>query len=175
MQKSILEKEVEIQDVPVPTPTPGMGGAEGEVARLQVPKPNEAPGAAAPIGQGIHDIPIQPPQMPSNVEESIHEIVESVIDERWRQLESDFGDVALWKTRANDEITAIKQEVIRLAQRFANLENSLLGKVTEYDDHVMNVTTEMKALEKVFEKIVQPLTTNIKELNKITKELKSKK
>jgi len=53
--------------------------------------------------------------------------------------------------------------------------NSLLGKVTEYDDHVMNVTTEMKALEKVFEKIVQPLTTNIKELNKITKELKSKK
>ena len=74
-----------------------------------------------------------------------------------------------------DELVAVKQEVLRLGQRFANVEKSLLGKVSEYDEHVLNVTTEMKALEKVFEKIVQPLTSNIKELNKITRDLKAKK
>ena len=34
--------------------------------------------------------------------------------------------------------------------------------------------TEMKALEKVFERIVEPLVTNVKELERITTKLKGK-
>ena len=164
MQESILEQEPE---VPVPAPTPGMR-REGEVPRLQVPRPPRI--QESPLMAAMPSV-----QMPTNVEESIHEIVESVIDERWQQLVADFGDITLWKSRMEDELVAVKQEVLRLGQRFANVEKSLLGKVSEYDEHVLNVTTEMKALEKVFEKIVQPLTSNIKELNKITRDLKAKK
>ena len=46
------------------------------------------------------------------------------------------------------------------------------GKVREYSDDMRSIHTEMKALEKVFEKILEPLTDNIKELSKITEDLK---
>ena len=54
-----------------------------------------------------------------------------------------------------------------------NLQNSVLGKVKDYDQGMKDVQSEMKALEKVFEKILEPLVANIKELDKITKDLKN--
>ena len=47
--------------------------------------------------------------------------------------------------------------------------------MNEYNDSVISVTTEMKALEKVLERIINPLTTNIKDLSKITNDLKGHK
>ena len=54
-----------------------------------------------------------------------------------------------------------------------NLQNVMVGKVTEYSRSIGDINTEMKALEQVFQRILQPLTTNIKDLNKVTAELKS--
>ena len=74
----------------------------------------------------------------------------------------------------NNELIAIKQEIIRTQDHFKNLQGSVLGKVGEYNQNISNINTEMKALEKVFQKILEPLTTNIKELSRITEKLKSK-
>ena len=64
---------------------------------------------------------------------------------------------------------------MRTRNHFANLQKAVLGKVTEYNENILNINTEMKSLEKVFEKILTPLTHNIKELSKITNKLKTKK
>ena len=55
-----------------------------------------------------------------------------------------------------------------------DLQNSVVEKVSDYNRSVEDVGSEIKALEKVFKNILDPFTTNIKELNKITKELKGK-
>ena len=106
--------------------------------------------------------------------EKIHEIAEAIVNERWQEFLGTVGDLAVWKERTDINILSIKQEVVRMNHRIENLQNAILGKINQYDQDVRDIHTEMKALEKVFEKITEPLVTNIKELGRITKELKNK-
>jgi len=107
--------------------------------------------------------------------ERMEEIVESVVQEKWDDLIRNIGDIAIWKEKVKTDILSIKQELIRTQERFETLQKAILSKVSEYGKGVSDVGTEMKALEKVLEKIIEPLTTNIKELDRVTKELKKKK
>ena len=72
-------------------------------------------------------------------------------------------------------MVSIKQELLRVEERFEQLQTAVLGRVKDYDEGIRGVHTEMKALEKVFEKILEPLTSNIKDLEKITEALKKSK
>src|SRR3989338_7714475 len=76
-----------------------------------------------------------------------------------------------------DRIEEIAESIINekwseLTREFGNFSS---WKINEYNESVVSVSTEMKALEKVLERIINPLTTNIKELSRITEELKGKR
>lgn len=83
------------------------------------------------------------------------------------------GNLSLWKSRVETEITAIKQEILRMQGSFQNLQNAIAGKLNDYNQNIINVNSEMKALEGVLQKIIEPLSQNIKELNRISNDLKS--
>jgi len=104
--------------------------------------------------------------------EDVEELAESIIEEKWQKTMEDFGDISAWKERTTIDMESIKQELMRLENRFENLQKSIIGKVKEYDETVSGVGVEIKALEKVMQNIIGPLTNNIKELNLITKKLK---
>ncbi len=108
-------------------------------------------------------------------EEFIQEIAESIINEKWERVSEEFGDLAAWKDRVNTEMTSIKQEILRVENRLDNLQNTIVGRLGEYDTHIAGVGTEVKALEEVLKKMMQPLSTNIKELSRVTETLKKKK
>ena len=114
-------------------------------------------------------------QMPEMSSSQIQELVESVVEEKWEDLMSKVGDVNLWKESVNNDLEAVKQEILRTQERFNNLQNILIGKVQDYNKSVTELNAEMKALEQVMQKIIEPLTSNVKELSKITGELKKKK
>lgn len=115
------------------------------------------------------------PQTPDrNIEEQIEQIAESIIDEKWQSLIEGVGDLTIWREHINTDLSAIKQEILRTQNRFENLQRAIISKITDYDKGIADVGTEIKALEKVFQNILQPLTSNIKELNKITEKLKGK-
>ncbi len=107
--------------------------------------------------------------------EDFQELAESIINEKWEELVSSVGNITLWKEKVQTDISSIKQEILRLEGRFENLQKAVLGRVEEYHSKISDVGSDIKALEQVFEKILQPLTTNIKELGKITEDLKKKK
>lgn len=102
----------------------------------------------------------------------IEEIAESIIDEKWQKMIEEFGDLTAWKDKVNTNIVSIKQEILRMESRIENIQKAIMIKIKDYDRGVTDLTSEIKALEKVLQKIIQPLTTNIKELSKITEELK---
>lgn len=106
--------------------------------------------------------------------EEIEELVEAIIDERWQEMIGRAGDIALWKEKTKTDITSIKQEILRMEERFENLQKSILTEVKDYSKGISSINSEIKALEAVLQKIITPLTTNIKELDRITKKLKSK-
>jgi hypothetical protein len=169
MKPSVLTGNAAESEIPVPVPSPG-------------PAPAEEPKAAAPQqGFGMPQVQQPAPQefvtnspQPSMDVESVQEIVESIIDERWQEVVASVGDITIWKSRVEDDITSIKQEILRLDDRLGKLQASIIGKVDEYQKGISKVSSEMEALEKVFSKIMEPLTTNIKELQRITQNIKKK-
>ena len=106
--------------------------------------------------------------------ETIEQIAESIVNEKWEDLMSSVGNIAIWKEKVQTDIRAIKQEIMRMEERFENLQKAILGRVEEYNKTISTVGTEMKALEGVLERILQPLVSNIKELSRITEDLKKK-
>ena len=105
----------------------------------------------------------------------VHEIIEAIVSEKWEEVMGSVGNLAVWKEKVNNDITSIKQELVRLEERFEQLQGAVIGRVKDYDEGMKGIHTEMKALEKVFERILEPLTSNIKELNRITQDLKKSK
>jgi len=133
--------------------------------------PIPAPSSAPPMGAPSAEMPSMPSPQTMGVDE-IQSIVEEIIDEKWRALLSSIGDIATWKMQMTDDLEATKQELLRMQARFDSLQAALVGKVSESEAAMKTVSNDIKALEKVFEKILEPLTSNIKELNRITEELR---
>ena len=104
--------------------------------------------------------------------DDIEELIESVVEDKWRSFIENFGDIALWKDKVKTEVISIKQELVRLEDRFENLQRAVLGRIQTYDKNILEVGTEIRALEKVFQNIIQPLSSNIKELSRLTEKLK---
>ena len=129
----------------------------------------EAPEAPMPPSYGYSGQGIQ-----QDSSSQVQEIVESLIEEKWEDVLNKVGDIGLWKERVEMDLTSIKQEIIRTQTHFMSLQKSVLGKVHDYNQSILDVNTEMQALEKVFQKILEPLSTNVKELSKITEKLKKK-
>ena len=104
--------------------------------------------------------------------DQFQELAESIIDEKWQKVLEDIGDLAVWKEKVRSDIVSLKQELLRMEARFENLQNAITGKIKDYDKNIGDVGTDIKALEKLLQNILQPLSTNVKELSKITERLK---
>ena len=133
------------------------------------PFPQE-PGAGAPM---------PPPPMgaaPERAEhvdtEKIEEIAEAIIDEKWEEIAKNINKVIEWKETVESRIHDIEADSKKLKADFDRLHSSILGKIGEYDQNILNVGTEIKAMEKVFQKILPTLTENVSQLTRVTEKFK---
>lgn len=154
-------------DPPAP---PGMEEAPTPTVTVQEEMPEEAVSTYTNPAQQPAYTPAAEPA-PLDLDR-VHAIIEATVREKWDDFLTKIGDIAAWKERTNMNVLALKQEMLRTNERFTNLQNAVLGRVKTYDQGIQDIHTEMKALERVFERIVEPLTTNIKDLTRITQELK---
>lgn len=156
---SPTREPLSLDNVPAPQETPAETAQPAAIAQSNTPEIPSTPSfAPEPTGRANY--------------EAIEEIAESVISEKWEEMISNIGDLKLWKERVETDLSGVKQEILRIESRFENLQKAVLGKVGEYSEGINDLTVEMKAMEKVFEKILEPLTRNVKELDEITKKMK---
>jgi hypothetical protein len=109
------------------------------------------------------------PAPQSDVKERVEEIAEAIIDEKWNELAKDINKVVEWKERTDGELKKIQQEVANLKERFDSLHKGVLGKITEYDQNLTTVGSEIKAMEMAFQKILPNFIDNINKLDRIVK------
>jgi len=110
----------------------------------------------------------QPPQ-PQVDKEQIEEIAEAIIDEKWKEFEEDVKIIIDWKEKTETKISQIDQQIKDLTNSLNSLHKSLLGKISEYDRNITDVGVEIKAMEKVFQKVLPSLTENVNKLDRIAK------
>ena len=87
-------------------------------------------------------------------------------------IEEDIRRVVEWKNRSEQRITQLSQQFEDLKDRFDKLHAALIGKIESYDKNILEVGAELKAMEKVFSKVMPAFTENVKQLDDMTKRLK---
>ena len=96
-------------------------------------------------------------------------MAEAVIEEKWESLTKDIKAGIEWKNRSENKMVQLEQEISDLKSSLDSLNSSIIGKVGQYDKNLMEVGTEIKAMEKVFQNILPSLTENVAKLERITK------
>ncbi len=121
---------------------------------------------------------VQPP--PEQAEKShddryFEQLAEKIVEDKWREMDALRKEDQKWKDATEDRIAKLEQGLTDLKNDVANLHKSIVSKVSDYDQNLMSVGTEIKAMEKVFQQILPTLSQNVEELSKITKDIKKKK
>lgn len=104
---------------------------------------------------------------------SNEELIEAIIDEKWNELVKDINKVIEWKQKADAKLQVMEQRINDLKDQFDKLHQAIIGKIGEYDKNMLNVSTEMQAMEKVFSKVLPTFMDNVNELARITDNMKS--
>ena len=138
-----------------------MTQAPGPVMASPEPGPS-APEMEAPIDEGID-------------KEHIEEMVEAIIDERWEDLMKNINKIIEWKGKTESRMTVIEEQMRSIKEDFYKLQQALVGKIGEYDQNILNVGMEIKAMEKVFQKVLPQFTENVNELSRVTQSIKKPK
>lgn len=112
---------------------------------------------------------------PQATKEQIEEIAEAIIDEKWKEFEDDLKVIVDWKEKAESRVNRLEQQMKDFTVSLNSLQKSMLSKVSEYDKNITDVGTEIKAMEKVFEKVLPSLTENVNKLDRLAKSSKPKK
>jgi hypothetical protein len=164
----------------------GMASPTGALP-LQDISPEELPGAP-PQGQYAQDYqqyPVQQPYpdqypmqgshetaIPIGSEEKIHEIAEAVINEKWDELIKEVQKVIVWKDRVEGSLQKATSDIAALKEEFGQLRQGIIGKISEYDENIRSVGSELKAVQKVFKDVIPSFTENVAELSRVTKAIK---
>lgn len=104
---------------------------------------------------------------------SNEELIEAIIDEKWNDLLRDVNKIIDWKAQAESRISAMEQEIKDMKGEFDKLHQGVVGKVGEYDKHILDVGAEIQAMEKVFAKVLPLFTEKVSELSRISDDMKS--
>ena len=104
--------------------------------------------------------------------ERIEEVAEAIIDEKWSELTKNINKIVEWKERTEREMGTIRQSINDLKDNFDKLHQAVIAKIGEYDQNIMDVGTEIKAMEKVFQKILPTFTENVNKLSRMAQDVK---
>jgi hypothetical protein len=132
-----------------------------------------------PIPQSMPQMSPMSPMMPQmslgGLQTSPEELVEAIIEEKWNDLVKDINKVIEWKQKADAKIVAMEQQVLDLQSQFDKLHQAIIGKVGDYDKHILEVGTQLQAMEKVFGKVLPTFIDNVSELSAITQRVKNER
>ncbi len=127
---------------------------------------SQGPYPQGPYPQGPMPQPPMGPQEASK--EKIEEIAEAIVEEKWGEKEKEISRITEWKEEITAKITQLQQQFDDLKASFDSLHKGMLGKISEYDENLTNVGTEIKAMEKVFSKVLPSLTDSVNKLSRIS-------
>ncbi|MBR9702401.1 hypothetical protein GOV10_00045 [Candidatus Woesearchaeota archaeon] len=161
---------------------PGMGqalpgpGAPSTIRPSEVPSAppqalNNPPARSAPMAMPPAAPPLGPPGAMGGT--SDEELIEAIIDEKWNDLLEDINKIIAWKDRTSQQMDAFDQQLKDMKEQFDRLHQAVVGKVGEYDQHILQVGAEVKAMEKVFSKVLPAFTENVAELQRVATTIKS--
>jgi len=108
----------------------------------------------------------QPQQI--NDIETINEIAEQIIDEKTNQIKEQITSFSGFKEETVSTIERLNERLLKIENTLNEIQVAILRKVGDYGQDIQNIAKEMHSTQDSFSKILNPLTDNIRDLQKIT-------
>lgn len=107
--------------------------------------------------------------------EEVQEIAETIVAEKWKESSRELESIKKWRDETESAISNLSDRMTKLEMKMDSVEQAILGKVEEYGKSISNVGTELKAMQRVFQTTMPAFTENIKELQGLVDETKSRR
>jgi len=127
----------------------------------------------APV-PGDYPSPQQQQRAPQEQPKGFEEIAEAIVEEKWHEFSRELVKVNEWKDSSASRLDKVEQSVNDMKSDLESLHKAIVSKISEYDKNLLDVGTEIKAMEKVFQKVLPELTGSVAELSRITKAVRAK-
>jgi hypothetical protein len=116
-----------------------------------------------------------PASQPSAPQDDFERIAERIVQEKVNELRKEHEALNVWRDKTSERLDKVEQGLQDVKMDLDGLHKAIVQKIGEYDRNLVDVGTEIKAMEKVFSKVLPSLTENIQELSRATKVVKAKK
>jgi hypothetical protein len=136
------------------------------------PMPQNIAPPPGQVAQQEMNVPNHSTNMGITIEE-IEEVVETIIDERWKEVSENIKKVVTWKNLMEQRFERMDQDIKNVKENFNELYRAVVGKVGDYDKNLMKVGSELKAMEKVFSQVLPTFTENVNDLARVAEDIKT--
>jgi hypothetical protein len=117
---------------------------------------------------GYPQYPEYKPQETMTNTETITDISEQIIEEKLSDLKKQIESIERFKEDFSPEVERLKERIGKIENNIDNLQMAIIRKIGEYGENIQNISKEMHETQNSFSKILNPLTDNIRELQKIS-------
>ena len=141
---------------------------------MQNPSQNQSPKSPPPMGSpSFPQPPQQQQQQGGNSVEEIEQVVETIIDERWKEVTENIKKVIDWKNAMDEKFTKMDEDVKNLKEDFNELYKAIVSKVGDYDKNILKVDSALKAIKTIFSHVLPTFTANFNALSRVPDDFKS--
>jgi len=125
--------------------------------------------------QGMPPPPVFTPSRvaPRTVTAEIEEIAEAIVTEKWQKFSKEFDEVKRSQDDLSSALSGMQERMNNLEKKMDMVIQEVLGKVDEYGKGISDVSTELKAMQKVFGTMVPTMTENVKEMQELVGQAKT--
>jgi hypothetical protein len=113
---------------------------------------------------------IAPPPFAAKPEmsiEKIEEVAEAIIEEKWAEVTENINKVIDWKERTESKLTDLDTKFGQAKTAVQGVKDELMEKLSDYDKQITEIGTEVKAMSKVFEKLLPQFMESVSELSRV--------
>jgi len=105
---------------------------------------------------------------------TIEEIIEGVVDERWRDFEERLLDFEKRDMQLEAQIEDLRKRFKEIETTLKEKEEGLVSKLDEFGGSVENIEGRIGSIERVFKDFLPELTQNIKNMSELVEKIKEK-
>lgn len=102
--------------------------------------------------------------------ETINDIADQISEEKIEKIKKQISPMINFKEDISIEIKRIDERLKRIESIIDSLQIQILKRIGDYAEDIKNISKEMHQTQESFSKLTNPLTDNIRELQKISSE-----
>lgn len=113
-------------------------------------------------------------EMSEEEEIGLEELIEEIVDEKWRSIEGEMDRMKKGFVKLQDQIDFLKQRVDEVENKQEEKKEELKGMIQDSSQKMEKIEGRIGSVEKAFKEFLPSLTENVRSLSEIVEKMKKR-